>query len=59
MIFGGWGGVKNRLFPFENCHEAQMEAKMGEAMRKAFELKEPPEEYGSKIVPSPYATQKR
>jgi hypothetical protein len=35
-----------------------MERQMGEAMRKAFELKEPPEKYGSKIVPSPYAPKK-
>lgn len=37
----------------------ETEAQMGEAMRRAFELKEPPEKYGSKIVPSPYAPQKR
>lgn len=36
----------------------EMEAQMGEAMRRAFELKEPPEKYGGKIVPSPYAPKK-
>ena len=36
----------------------EMERQMSEAMRKAFELKEPPEKYGSKIVPSPYAPKK-
>jgi len=36
----------------------EMEQQMGEAMRRAFELKEPPEKYGSKIVPSPYAPKK-
>jgi len=37
----------------------EQEAKMGEAMRRAFELREPPEKYGSKIVPSPYAPKKQ
>ncbi len=37
----------------------EQEAQMGEAMRRAFELKEPPEKYGSKIVPSPYAPKQR
>lgn len=32
----------------------EQEAQMGEAMRRAFELRESPEKYGSKIVPSPY-----
>lgn len=36
----------------------EMEAQMGEAMRRAFELKEPPEKYGSKIVPSPLCSEK-
>lgn len=37
----------------------EQEAQMGEAMRRAFELREPPEKYGSKIVPSPYAPKQR
>lgn len=37
----------------------EQEAQVGEAMRRAFEFKEPPEKYGSKIVPSPYAPQRR
>jgi len=37
----------------------ELEAQMGEAMRRAFELKESPEKYGSKIVPSPYAPKKQ
>lgn len=36
----------------------EMEKQMGEAMRRAFELGERPEKYGSKIVPSPYAPKK-
>lgn len=37
----------------------EQEAQMEEAKRRAFELKEPPEKYGGKIVPSPYAPKQR
>lgn len=37
----------------------EQEAQMEEAKRRAFELQERPEKYGSKIVPSPYAPQQR